>query len=45
MQKNIEVTMYVLYADGEILKVRLASQSLQKEANVIILVFLSKAYH
>lgn len=26
VQKNIEVTMYVLYADGEILKVRLASQ-------------------
>lgn len=23
VQKNIEVTMYVLYADGEILKVRL----------------------
>lgn len=26
VQKNIEVTMYVLYADGEILKVRPASQ-------------------
>jgi hypothetical protein len=25
VQKNIEVTMYVLYADGEILKVRLVS--------------------
>lgn len=26
VQKNIEVTMYVLYADGEVLKVRLAGQ-------------------
>lgn len=25
VQKNIEVTMYVLYADGEILKVRLTN--------------------
>lgn len=36
VQKNIEVTMYVLYADGEILKVRLASQ-LGKEANPVII--------
>lgn len=36
VQKNIEVTMYVLYADGEILKVRLASQ-FGKEANPIII--------
>ena len=27
VQKNIEVTMYVLYADGEILKVRRVSNS------------------
>lgn len=37
VQKNIEVTMYVLYADGEILKVRLASQSFGLEDNPIII--------
>ena len=38
VQKNIEVTMYVLYADGEILKVRLSSQfGMQANPEVILL--------
>ena len=40
VQKNIEVTMYVLYADGEILKVRFAGQFEMAANPVIILVFL-----
>lgn len=39
VQKNIEVTMYVLYADGEILKVRLASQFGTEADPVIALLF------
>lgn len=38
VQKNIEVTMYVLYADGEILKVRLSSQfGMQANPEIILL--------
>lgn len=40
VQKNIEVTMYVLYADGEILKVKFASQFGMEANPVIILVLL-----
>lgn len=40
VQKNIEVTMYVLYADGEILKVRFASQFGMKANPEIIFVTL-----
>lgn len=40
VQKNIEVTMYVLYADGEILKVRLACRSGMEADPVLILVLL-----
>ena len=39
VQKNIEVTMYVLYADGEILKVRHASQ-FEMEANPVLILAL-----
>ena len=39
VQKNIEVTMYVLYADGEILKVRFAGQFEVAANPVIISVF------
>lgn len=40
VQKNIEVTMYVLYADGEILKVRLARRSGMEAGPMLALVVL-----
>ncbi len=35
VQKNIEVTMYVLYADGEILKVRQTALIKEKFAKIL----------